>query len=384
MKRTPLLLFALLTLSLSFSACAGSTGQTPSATTPNLQETRVATLSTPAATPIVAGTLGQQLDSYVSQRHPLFSGVVLVAQEGQVLLSKGYNFANWEFKLPNSPTTHYRLASITKIFTALAIMQLQERGQLNIDDPICQYLEDCPAAWQAITIRQLLDHTSGIPDYTSQDNAREAARDPITVNDLIASFSDLPLDFEPGTRSAYSNSGYVLLGAIIEKISHTNWFVYLGENIWQPSGMSETGYDYNKQVLSERASGYSIEGTVFINAPYVDMSNTYAAGGLYSTLQDLYHFSQALSSGMIVKPETLEEMMTPQTVAGEPIDYGLGLQIAEVDGRRMVGHVGGLPGFNNFLAYFPDDQAVIIVLGNIDTLDAREIALSLSQVLFTN
>jgi CubicO group peptidase (beta-lactamase class C family) len=353
----------------------------------NSQETRTnssATISvpTPAFVEVSNDPLAAELDQYIRLRHPLFSGVVLVAHNGRILLNRGYKYSNWEQETPNTPATKYRLASLTKPITGLAVMMLQERGMLDTKDPICNYLPDCPAEWQPITIHHLLTHTSGIPDYTAFEAAFEDARDPHSVADLVDSFKGLPLEFAPGEKFQYSNSGYILLGVIIELVSKLTYQEFIFENIIYPLGLESTGLDYNKRVLKERASGYSIEGKTFINAPFLDMSNAYAAGGLFSSDEDLYRLGRVLFSDQLISAKTREAMFTPYVFADNlGSDYGYGWQVGEHHGHRWVGHEGGLFGFHNFMIFYPDDKAAIIVLCNIDTLDVVAIADGLEEII---
>jgi len=331
----------------------------------------------------VTGPLGAALDQFITRNYPLFSGSVLVARQGELLLSKGYKYADWELEVENTPATKFRIASLTKPFTATAIMILQERGLLAIGDRVCRYLSSCPASWQAITIHQLLTHTSGIPDYTSLPGAFEEAVAPHSVSELIESFQDEPLEFEPGASFLYSNSGYVLLGAVIEAVSRSGFDEFVTNNLLLPFGLEDTGYDRASVVLKGRASGYNIVGNAFVNAPYLDMSNAYAAGGLYSTVEDLYRWEQALVEGQLLSPESLDLMFTPHVYAEAfGTDYGYGWLIDIKDGHRMVGHGGGLPGFHSYLEYFPEEQVSIIVLSNIETTDVNALASGLESTVF--
>src|SRR5438105_4513018 len=196
----------------------------------------------------------QIIDSYVVPKR--FMGSVLVAQQGKVLLSKGYGSANLEWEIPNSPTTKFRLGSITKQFTAASILLLEERGKLSITDPVKKYLPDAPAVWGKVTIFHLLTHTSGVPSFTSFPDYAKLEPFAATPEQLVARFRDKPLDFEPGEKFSYSNSGYVLLGYLIEKISGMSYEKFVRENIFTPLGMKDSGYDSNSAVIPRRASGY--------------------------------------------------------------------------------------------------------------------------------
>ena len=214
-----------------------------------------------------------------------FTGAVLVARNGEILLSQGYGWADRENQITNTPQTKYRLGSITKQFTAMAILILQSREQLNVQERICRYLPECPDSWQEITIHHLLTHTSGIPDLTEFSDYKTFKATPTTPEQTIARFKDKPLDFQPGEKCSYSNSGYVLLGIIIEQVSGRSYEMFLQQNIFDPLQMKNTGYDHNDDSL---ATGYTGVDSNWEKPAYIDMTLPYAAGGLYSTVEDLY------------------------------------------------------------------------------------------------
>jgi CubicO group peptidase (beta-lactamase class C family) len=224
-----------------------------------------------------------------------FNGTVLVADNGKLVFKKGYGMANMEYSIPNTTDTKFRLGSLTKQFTAMLIMQLVEQGKLKLEGKITDYLTDySKAAGDKITIHHLLTHTSGIPNYTNLPDYRTFEPNQYRPLDLIKKFSDLPLEFEPGSAFAYSNSGYILLGAIIEKVTGKPYEKVLQENIFTPLQMHNTGYDASYKVLPKRASGNETWNLVYQNASYMDRSIPYAAGALYSTAGDLALWDQAL------------------------------------------------------------------------------------------
>lgn len=290
-----------------------------------------------------------------------FSGSVLVARDGEVLLDRGYGLANREWNVPNAGDTRFRLASVTKQFTAVAIMVLNERGLVDLDAPVKTYLPDAPAAWDAVTVRHLLNHTSGVPNFTSFPDHAGSKTLPTTPAALIARFSDKPLDFQPGERWSYSNSGYVLLTAIIEKVGGEPYAQFVAQNLFQPLGMTDSGYDDHATVLARRASGYSNGPGGIVNADYVDMSVPQGAGGLYSTTRDLLKWEQGLFGGRLLKPESLVQLTTPSRN-----NYALGLRVVQSDGDTIVSHNGGIEGFNTYLAYETSDKLTVVVLGNLN------------------
>jgi len=312
-----------------------------------------------APAPEVQARMEQVLQHYTS--HHEFMGSALVAREGKVLLSKGYGSANLEWKIPNSPATKFRLGSITKQFTAASILLLQERGKLSLQDPVKKYLPDAPAAWDKVTIFHLLTHTSGIPNFTSFPEYPSLNALATTPEKLVARFRDKSLEFQPGEKWAYSNSGYVLLGYLLEKISGQGYAAFLQQNLFDPLGMKDSGYDSSTMILPARASGYAPGPEGPQNAAYAHMSIPFSAGALYSTTEDLLRWEQALFGGKLLKPESLKQMTTPFKS-----DYGLGLAVHAVKGHKVVEHGGGIEGFNTQLSYYPDEHLAVIVLGNLN------------------
>ena len=288
-----------------------------------------------------------------------FSGAVLVARDGRVLVSKGYGMANLETETPNTAQTIFRLGSITKQFTATAILMLQEQGKLSVQDSICKYVADCPAAWQPVTLHHLLSHTAGMPNFTSFADYEKTMTMPTTVEGLIARFKDKPLDFQPGEKWSYSNSGYVLLGYVIEKASGQSYESFLQERIFTPLGMKSTGYEHSAKVLPHRAAGYEPQGSTLANARYLDMTIPFSAGGLYSTVEDLYLWDQALYTEKLLSRKSLDTMFTPVKN-----NYGYGWGIDTQQGIKAIAHGGGINGFVTFIARYTDAKAVIIVLCN--------------------
>ena len=321
-----------------------------------------------------------KLDEYLGivTKSDQFSGYVLVARDGKVLLSKGYGLANYENDVPNMPQTKFRLGSVTKQFTATAIMLLQERGKLKVQDPICKYLSECPAAWGEISIQQLLNHTAGVPNFTDFADYASTTAFNAPVEKLIARFRDKPLDFKPGSNFSYSNSGYVLLGAIVEKVSGKTYEDFLHENIFEPLKMANTGYDHHDQVLKNRAAGYIWRGTSLLNSAYIDMNIPYSAGALYSTVEDLYLWDQALYKENFLSRKSLDAMFTP----GQG-DYGYGWFITSPPGKgKLIAHGGGIKGFSTTIMRFVENKATIIVLSNFEDTNAGRVGRNLAAILF--
>ena len=321
-----------------------------------------------------------KLDEYAqaAARTEHFSGAVLVARDGKVLLSKGYGMADVENNLPNTPETKFRLGSLTKQFTAAAVLLLQERGKLSVQDSVCKYVAPCPEAWQPVTIHHLLSHTGGVPNFTSFPDYARTKSEPTTVEATIGRFRDRPLDFRPGEGWRYSNSGYVLLGHVVEKTSGKSYESFLRENIFEPLKMTSTGYDHADEIVKRRARGYAPgpDGGV-INAYYIDMSIPFAAGGLYSTVGDLYLWDQALYTEKLLKKSSLDAMFTAVRN-----DYGYGYGVNKLFNRLRATHGGGIEGFSTNIQRFPDDRVTIIVLSNYEAARSGPIARDLAAITF--
>jgi len=311
--------------------------------------------------------------SYVDAKQ--FMGSVLVARDGKVILSKGYGSANLEWDVPNSPSTKFRLGSITKQFTAACILLLEERGKLKVEDPVKKYMPDAPAAWDKVTIFHLLTHTSGIPSFTGFPDYHSTEATPTTPEQLVARFRDKPLEFQPGEKWNYSNSGYVLLGYLIEKITQQSYSQFVQENIFNPLGMKDSGYDSNTAVILHRASGYSPGDKGISNAGYIDMSIPLSAGGLYSTTEDLLRWEQGLMGGKLLSAASLQKMTTPFKS-----DYAFGLVVHTANGHKVIEHNGGIEGFNTALAYYPEDKLTVVVLANLNGGAPESIASNLAAL----
>jgi CubicO group peptidase (beta-lactamase class C family) len=334
-------------------------------------------LSTAAAGEIQA-KLKQHLDRLAEKNG--FSGAVIVVKDTQPLLREAYGKANYELDVPNTPDTKFRLGSITKQFTSMAIMILAEREKLAVDDLISKHLESTPAAWDKITIRHLLTHTSGVHSYTSiPQMMTRTVRTPASLDDVIATFKDKPLDFVPGDKFTYSNSGYILLGKIIERAAGQTYEAFLRENIFDPLGMDDTGYDHNASILLRRAAGYSRTLIFLENAPYIDMTWPHAAGALYSTVDDLAKWDAALSAGKLIGKDSYEMMFKPDKGT-----YAFGWFIRDRNGHKMIAHAGGIHGFSTSILRFPDDELCIVVLNNIIPTRSEQIGLELADIVLSD
>lgn len=306
-----------------------------------------------------------------------FNGSILIAREGKVIVNKGFGLANFELDVPNTPQTKFRLGSITKPFTAMAILLLQDRGKLGLQDSICKYLADCHAGWQPITIHHLLSHTSGLAKHDKADDYLKTAMMPMPLPQLIDSFKSKPADFKPGEKFDYNNNGYILLGYVIEKVSGQSYETFLKENIFAPLKMADTGYDNHDPVIKNRAAGYRKEDGKLFNAAYTDPSQPFSAGALYSTTGDLLLLDQALYDGKILSPKSIEAMFTPVLA-----NYGYGWFMMKQSNRPAIMHPGGVPGFSAMITRFPESKVLIVLLSNMDNMPIIRANNDLSAIVF--
>jgi len=290
-----------------------------------------------------------------------FMGTVLVVDGDTVLLDKGYGMASLEWSIPNAPDVKFRLGSLTKQFTATLVLLLQQDGKLKIEDPVSKYLPDSPKTWEKITLANLLGHTSGIPNFTDLKEFGVWRMSPHTLTEELAFFRDKPLDFEPGSKFAYSNSNYEVLGAVIEKVSGKSYGELLQERIFEPLGMRDSGLDADELVLAKRAEGYRPGKKGLEVARSESMTVPWAAGSIYSTTGDLLKWERGLFGGKVLSEASLKAM----TTAGKG-GYGLGVFVSEHGGLKVMEHGGGIEGFNTHLAYVPEKRIAVVVLSNVN------------------
>lgn len=315
--------------------------------------------------PLSAFTFDQKVNNYLSEKN--FQGAVLIAKGGTLLFSHGFGWANVEHQISNTPKTVFRIGSITKQFTAVAILHLHEQGLLNVHDPISQYLPGYPKG-DTISIHHLLTHSSGIPSITEFPNLSQIQRHPSTPASVMAYFQDLPLEFAPGTECKYSDSGYIILGAIVESVSQCPYEEYLKEHFFKPLNMHSTYFDHNRTLIPQRASGYGVdEKGLLINAEFIEMSFPHGAGSLASTVEDLYLWDQALKNHKLLSSESHELLFSVHaTSVKNQITYGYGFFIEQ--DKRIIGHMGSIEGFRAALYRYLDDDVTIIVLANRENI----------------
>ncbi|NIL99952.1 MAG: serine hydrolase [Acidobacteria bacterium] len=317
----------------------------------------------------------ERIDAILDRCYPADGpgAAVIAVRGGEVVYRGARGMADLENGLPLTPESVFRLGSITKQFTAAAILLLVERGELSLSDRLTEFLPDYPVHDPQITIEHLLTHTSGIFNYTDIPGyIREGVRLDVTVGELIDGFKDQPPKFAPGERFSYSNSGYVLLGAIIETVSGQSYEEFIRRNVFEPLGMKHSYYGSHTRLIPRRARGYDGSPGEWSNADFISMTHPHGAGGLLSTVDDLAIWDAALYTDRLLRPESVRKMMRGFTLndgSGSP--YGLGFGIGSVRGRSAVFHGGGIHGFTTYATRLPDERIYVAVLTNTPGLPAE-------------
>jgi len=311
--------------------------------------------------------LTSQIDSLLSKVYKANEpgAAILVKKEGKILFRKGYGLADMELNVPVEPGMVFRLGSITKQFTAVAILMLAEQGKLSLQDDITKFLPDYPTQGKAITVEHLLTHTSGIKSYTELPEWLPLWRRDMTLKEIIDLFKNQPMEFSPGERWKYNNSGYILLGAIIEKVSSETFEAFIQKYIFEPLGMKHSYYGSASRIIPRRIPGYSKGKAGFENAAYISMTQPYAAGSLLSSVDDLAIWNEALLEGKLIKRETLERAFASYKLKdGTDTRYGYGWFISNYEGHRIIEHGGGIMGFTTYALLMPEDQIFVTLLTN--------------------
>ncbi len=305
-----------------------------------------------------------------------FNGTLLVMQKGKAIYKKSFGMADREWNIPNTAETKFRIGSVTKQFAAACILLLAEQGKLSVDDQLSKYISDYPKG-DSITIHMLLNHTSGIKNYTSLPEFWPKAVLPLSTDSMIVLFKNKPLDFSPGTNWNYSNSGFFLLGVIVEKVSGKKFTDYLTENIIKKVGLKNTSMDRLDSVLALRARGYDKNRQgVWQQAMYISMEAPYSAGAMVSTVEDLYQWTKALHNNRVLSASTTQKMLTPYKN-----NYGYGIGIDSLKTHKRVAHSGGIPGFVSYLAYYPDDDVCVVVISN-NSGNSSQLGMALASIMF--
>jgi D-alanyl-D-alanine carboxypeptidase len=304
---------------------------------------------------------------------------VLLRWKGEVVLRKGYGMAQMDLGIPVAPEHVFEIGSVTKQFTAAIVLRLAEQGKLTLQDPVTKFLPDATFGGTPITLEQLLSHTAGVPNYTDMPEWIPRWREDMSFATLFALFKDKPLDFPPGTLWNYSNSGYVLLGAVIEKVTGKTYEEMVEQEIFAPLGMQSSRYGHQEEIVRGRAAGYVKGPEGWANAPYLSLTQPYAAGSLMSTVDDLARWSDALEAGKVVSIASRDRMFTSAILRGGDQDgiatrYGLGNAMTEVAGRPAHEHGGGIHGFTCDLLRVPGEDLLVVILSNNPTQDTHDLA----------
>ena len=342
--------------------------------------------ATPTATPQSA-LIVSQVDRLLTNEvaHQQFSGSVLIAQDGHVLLSKGYSMADWDDQVSNTPHTKFYLGSTTKEFTAMAILILQEQGKLHVTDHLCSYIAQCPPPWRPVTIHEVLTHTSGIPQL---DDSLLSSASPQA---WIASYNRSPLTFAPGRQFSYCNQCYQILAYVVEQASGEPYSEFLQQAIFDPLQMKNTGFDPHYLSLSdEEAVGYAgwqAKAMTLEWSVTPQWSFLFGSGLLSSTVEDLYRWDQALYTQTLVSQQSLNKAFTPYATsqyAGSSYGYGWFIANAPTVGHRLIWHDGRIDGFRTYIGRYVDDRVTIIFLSNLATLDELALGKALGQIVFAH
>jgi D-alanyl-D-alanine carboxypeptidase len=325
----------------------------------------VAPAAVEARTTVDPALLG--IDSMLTALYPAAEpgAAILVARDGQVLMRKAYGSASVELGVPLRPEHVFRLGSITKQFTAVAVLMLVDEGKVSLDDEVTKYFPDYPTQGRRITVEHLLTHTSGIQSYTGMPTYVAGMRRDLTTDELIAMFRDQPMEFAPGERWNYNNSGYALLGGIIEKVSGMSYADFIRTRIFEPLGMRNSYYETANAIIPGRVSGYDRTPEGLRVANYLSMTQPYAAGSLISTVDDQLVWQRAVAEGRMLKPETWRRAFSAYRLSdGRSAGYGYGWFVGEAAGRPSIEHGGDINGFSSNGLWIPSERLHVIVLSN--------------------
>jgi CubicO group peptidase (beta-lactamase class C family) len=324
--------------------------------------------------------LQSKIESILQEKYPPKApgATFLIAKEGNIIYKKAFGLSNLELNVPMQPNNVFEIGSMTKQFTAISILILMEKGKLNLNDKITKFIPDYPEG-DKITIHHLLTHTSGIKDFTRVKGLNKIAKRDLSPKDLIDFFKNEPMDFQPGEKFKYSNSGYIILGYIIESVSGESYADFVEQHIFKKLNMKNSYYASHRKVINNRASGYHKKGNEYVNSRYIDFSIPYASGSLMSTVNDMYKWQEAIKNNLLISKETTEKAFTNYTLNnGKHIDYGYGWHIETTNDIRSYEHGGSIFGFKSMGVYLPDLDIYVIGLTNCDcnspTKVTREIA----------
>ena len=333
-----------------------------------LLQTALFTFSLFFSVALTAQNLEQQVDEILSEQYERQGpgAAALIYKDGDVIYRKGFGYANIELDVKMKPEHVFEIGSITKQFTAIAILMLEEQGKLKVEDDITKFIPDYPSNGKSITIHQLLNHTSGIKSYTNMQSFQQKARTDMTPSEIIDFVKNEPMDFDPGEQYLYNNSGYVILGHIIEVVTGTSYEEFVQKKFFDKLGMTNSYYGSHSKVIKNRAYGYSDRGG-YVNADYLSMTLPYAAGSLMSNVDDLLKWQKALNTYQLISKATYEKAINGSTLNnGEKIGYGYGLGSGTIQGSKSISHGGGIFGYTTQGIYLPEEDVFVSVLTNCD------------------
>jgi len=341
-----------------------------------------------AATPANHAAIETQVQAAIDEAlaRPEAVGLsVAVARGGVVIVERSAGLADIEHHVPADVDTLFRIGSLTKMFTAAAVMRLAEQGKLSLDDDILTRLPNAPTQARAVTIRQMLTHTSGIPNITSQPEFKRSAAREMTADELMAIVQGAPFEFEPGERWKYSNTNYLLFGPMLEAVDGRSYAQFLQEELFGPLGLTHTRYDSNRDLIRNRAQGYDFDpGVGPFNDALIAMGNAGAGGGLLSTAGDLVRWSMALTSGRVVQPASYRQMVDSAVPTGIPgMSYGFGLAVFDQQGRTRISHFGAINGFTAVLSWYPDEDLHVAVISNSTAVASDPIEMGIATAILS-
>ena len=330
-----------------------------------------------------AQKLDKTFDKMFNAQYPANEpgATVLVAKAGKIVYHKAFGMANMELGVKMQPNNVLEIASITKQFTAVAVLMLVEQGKINLDDDITKFIKDYPTHGHTITVHHLLTHTSGIKSYTSMKGWRELWRKDFTPTEMIDFFKNEPMNFAPGEAYSYNNSAYFMLGYIIEKASGQTYEEFVETNIFGALGMKSSRYCSNSEIIKNRASGYQKKKDVYVNADYLSMSQPYSAGSLMSTVEDYFLWNRAIRNNTLIKKESKALAFTNYKLNnGEATDYGYGWGFDEIFGSPTIEHSGGIFGFSTKQIYLPTEDVLVVLFSNNDSKPSGQLAIKMAAI----
>ncbi|WP_299253628.1 serine hydrolase [uncultured Aquimarina sp.] len=333
---------------------------------------------------VQAQNMEKEIDAIISSMYTADEpGIsILVAKDGKTLYRKAFGKASLELDVALKPENVFEIASITKQFTAVAILMLQEQGKLKVEDEITKYIPDYPTNGKKITVHHLLNHTSGIKSYTGMDSFMKSARTDMTPKVLIDVFKDEPMDFDPGEEFKYNNSGYILLGYIIEVITKDTYENFIEKNIFEKIDMNSSYYGSMSELIKNRALGYKQQGDIYLNADYLSLTLPYAAGSLMSTVDDLLKWQNAISANTLIKKASLEKAINGSTLNnGEEINYGYGWSKTDIQGSKGYAHSGGIFGYTTNGIFLKKENVYVIGLTNCNCKNVRDITMKVAAAV---